>query len=150
TFPRLVQPVIDKKCLPCHQRKFADPNHKGKKPPSLRGDKFGRNGWSDTFVNLHKLGWGKAGGNGAIRSNGRSYSVPMKDGARVSKLYQMLDKGHNDVKLTPKELRRFIIWIDTNTNFYAAYLNTEDQARGKVVKPKLGLPKWIPFEKLVK
>ncbi|MCP4376180.1 MAG: hypothetical protein GY794_08415, partial [bacterium] len=47
TFPRLVQPVIDKKCLPCHQRKFADPNHKGKKPPSLRGDKFGRNGWSD-------------------------------------------------------------------------------------------------------
>ena len=62
----------------------------------------------------------------------------------------MLAKGHNDVKLTPDELRRFIIWIDTNTNFYAAYLNIEDQAKGKVVKPKLGLPKWIPFKQLVR
>ena len=150
TFPRLVQPVIDKKCQPCHIKTIKDPKHKGKKPPSLRGDVFGRNGWSEAFTNLHKLGWGMAGGNGAIRKNGRSYSIPMKDGARVSKLYQQLAKGHHDVKLTPKELRRFIIWIDTNTNFYAAYLNIEDQAKGKVVKPKLGLPKWIPFEKLVR
>ncbi len=150
TFPRLVQPVIDKKCQPCHSKTLADPKHKGKKPPSLRGDVFGRNGWSEAFTNLHKLGWGKAGGNGAIRANGRSYSIPMQDGARISKLYKHLSKGHHDVKLTPMELRRFIIWIDANTNFYAAYLNIEDQAKGKVVKPKLGLPKWIPFEKLVR
>ncbi len=38
---------------------------------------------------------------------------------------QMLAKGHNDVKLTPEELRRFIIWIDTNTNFYAAYHSSD-------------------------
>ena len=151
TFPRLVQPVIDEKCQPCHARTLADPKHKGKKPPSLRGDVFpSRWGWSEAFANLHKLGWGMAGGNGALRRNGRSYSIPMKDGARISALYKHLSKGHHDVKLTPLELRRFIIWIDANTNFYGAYLNTEEQAKGKVVKPKLGLPKWIPFEKLVR
>jgi len=74
----------------------------------------------------------------------------MQDGARVSKLYKMLAKGHNDMKLTDEEFRRFIIWIDANTNFYAAYLNIEAQAKGRVVQPKLGLPKWIPFEKLVR
>jgi len=150
TFPRLVQPVIDKKCQPCHTKKRSDPKHKGKKPPSLRGDKFGRHGWSEAFANLHKLGWGMAGGNGALARNKRSYSIPMQDGARISKLYKMLAEGHNDVKLTNDELRRFIIWIDANTNFYAAYLNIEEQAKGKVVQPKLGLPKWIPFEKLIR
>ena len=133
TFPRLVQPVIDKKCLPCHVK-----NAK-KKAPNLSGKAFGRNGWSKAFETLHKYGWGKAGGNGAIFSNKNSRSVPGKIGAKASKLLAHLTgpKGHNDLKLTPEELYRITLWIDCNTNFYGAYLETEKQARGGLVMPSV-------------
>ncbi|MDP6524553.1 MAG: hypothetical protein QGI24_09990 [Kiritimatiellia bacterium] len=145
TFPRLVQPVLNKHCVECHEKGI-----KGKKGPSLRGDVFAKNGWSAAFSSLQKLAWGKAGGNGAISSNGRSYSLPGKDGARVSKLYQHLAKGHHDVKLSPEEMRRITLWIDCNSNFYGAYVQPEAQAKGEIVKPLLSLPTGVKFEELVR
>lgn len=141
TFPRLVQPVLDAKCVKCHQ-KGVD----GKKGPSLRGDKFGKHGWSAAFESLRSRAWGKHGGNGAIARNGRSYSIPAKDGARVSKLYKHLAKGHYGVKLTPEEVRRITLWLDCNSNYYGAYIDTKKQAEGKEVKPLLGLPAWSDYE----
>ena len=133
TFPRLVQPVIDKKCLPCHVK-----NAK-KKAPNLSGKQFGRGGWSKAFETLHKYGWGKSGGNGALFKNGNSRSVPGKIGAKASRLLAHLTgpKGHHDLKLTPEELYRITLWIDCNTNFYGAYLETEKQARGGLVMPSV-------------
>jgi hypothetical protein len=133
SFPRLVQPVIDKKCLPCHQK-----NAK-KKAPNLSGKQFGRGGWSKAFETLHKYGWGKSGGNGALFKNGNSRSVPGKIGAKASKLLAHLTnpKRHHDLKLTPEELYRFTLWIDCNTNFYGAYLETAKQARGELVMPSI-------------
>jgi len=144
TFPRLVQPVLDSKCVPCHDKEA--------KAPSLRGDKFGKHGWSDGFATLNKYAWGKAGGNGAIRQNGRSYSVPTKDCAMAAKLYTILSTNPHKKrhKLTPEEFRRITLWLDCNSNFYGAYYDTESQAAGKVVKPKLGLPKWTEFDELVR
>ena len=141
TFPRLVQPVLDKHCVSCHDR--------DKKTPSLRGNEFGANGWSKAFISLSKFAWGKSGGNGVIFREGQ-YSVPGKEGARVSKLYTMLRKGHGDVKLSPEELRRITLWMDCNSNFYGAYHDVEKQARGEVVKPKEGVPDWIEFDKLIR
>jgi len=131
TFPRLVQPVIDKKCLPCHVK-----NAK-KKAPNLSGKQFGKRGWSKAFETLHKYGWGKSGGNGALFKNGNSRSVPGKIGAKASKLLAHLTKpkGHHDLKLTPEELYRITLWIDCNTNFYGAYFETAKQARGELVMP---------------
>jgi len=145
TFPRLVQPVLDAKCVDCHT-KGVD----GKKGPGLSGTKFGRFGWSEAFANLQGLAWCKNGGNGAIKINGREYSLPAQDGARVSKLYQLLAKEHHGLKLTPEELRRITLWIDCNSNFYGAYTEPEKQAKGEVVKPLLSLSPHIPFEKLVR
>jgi hypothetical protein len=149
SFPRLVQPVLDKKCLPCHEKKKEDKTVK-KKPPSLRGDKFGKHGWSEAFAALNRYAWGKSGGNGAIRRNGRSYSLPYKDCSSAARLYQMLKKGHNDVKLTDIEMRRIMLWLDCNSNFYGAYKETEKQQKGEVVKPEFGLPPWIAFDQLVR
>jgi hypothetical protein len=142
TFPRLVQPVLDAKCIACHD--------KDEKAPRLHGGRFVKGtGWSEGFATLQKYAWGKFGGNGAlITKNKRSYSIPGQEGARVSALYQMLSKEHHDVKLTPEEMRRITLWIDCNSNFYGAYYDTEEQARGEVVKPLLGLPTYVPFERL--
>ncbi len=141
TFPRLVQPVLNKHCVSCHDR--------SKKAPSLHGDEFGVNGWSKAFITLSKYAWGKSGGNGVALREGQ-YSIPGKDGARVSKLYNMLRKGHGDVNLTPEEMRRITLWIDCNSNFYGAYHDVEKQARGEVVEPRFGVPDWANFKKLVR
>ena len=147
SFARLVQPVLDKKCVECHEK------NRNKKAPSLRGDEFsGKHGWSEAFNTLQRMAWRKHGGNGVIIQNQGSYSVPGKVGARESKLYKHLTKkgGHHDLELTPEEMRRITLWLDCNSNFYGAYLETEKQARGEIVKPQFGLPPWIEFEKLVR
>ena len=142
TFPRLVQPVLDAKCISCHG--------KNEKAPSLRGDAFVKNGWSEAMGTLSKYAWGKSGGNGAIRKNGRSYSIPGKEGARVSKLYKMLAAGHHDVKLSPEEMRRITLWLDCNSNFFGAYYDEKKQQSSEIVKPLLGLPRHLPFEELIR
>jgi len=129
-YPRLVQPVLDRYCVACHA--------KNEKAPGLQGDKFTKVGWSESFASLAPLGWAKHGGNGALpKKNLTSYSVPGQIGARASKLFTMLEKGHHDMKLPAEDLLRITLWIDCNTNFYGAYHDTEKQAAGETVLPTL-------------
>ena len=141
TFPRLVQPVLDAKCVKCHEEK---------KACYLGGDQFGEYGWSRSYNELKDFGWGKKGGNGAIAENGLSYSIPGQVGARVSRLYTILTKDHYGVKLSKEEMRRITMWIDCNTVFYGAYVETKKQSKGEIVKPKWGVPRWIDFEELAR
>ncbi|MBM3879826.1 MAG: hypothetical protein FJ387_08920 [Verrucomicrobia bacterium] len=140
TFPRLVQPVLDTQCVECHDNE--------PEAPSLRGDRLAKFGWSEAFHTLRPLAWGKSGGNG-IALKERQYSIPGQEGARVSKLYQLLAAGHYDVRLTPEQRRRITLWLDCNSNFYGAYTDVERQARGEVVRPIWGVPRWSDFEALV-
>lgn len=134
TFPRLVQPVLDKHCVSCHEKKA--PKH------SLRGDKFTKLGWSEAMHTLSEFAWAKHGTNFGILENKRSYSIPMQEGAYVSKLYAMLKKGHEDVQLSAEELRRITLWMDCNSNFFGAYTGLKEQASGEVILPAVGHPRW--------
>jgi hypothetical protein len=128
-FPRLVQPVLDAKCVGCHAR--------NDKAPGLSG-KPGAQGWSESYHALKGFAWAKNGGNGSLpKLNKTSYSVPGDVGARASKLYRMLKKGHHGVTLSPGQWRRITLWLDTNSNFYGAYLETDKQSAGQVVQPTL-------------
>ncbi|MCX6908419.1 MAG: hypothetical protein NTY01_10295, partial [Verrucomicrobia bacterium] len=80
----------------------------------------------------------------------RQYSIPGKEGARVSKLYTLLARGHHDVKLSPADLHRITLWLDCNSNFFGAYQESDRQARGEMVPPLLGLPPWMDFSTLVR
>jgi len=142
TFPRLVQPVLDAKCLPCHEKRALT-------APCLRGDQFGKNGWSESFITLSRRAWGMSGGNG-IALKEPQYSVPGQIGARVASLYLFLTRGHNNVKLTPEQMRRVTLWLDCNSNFYGAYSDIDKQARGEIVRPKWGIPAWTDFAALVR
>jgi len=147
SFPRLVQPILDKHCVACHTRNQDKP----KPPPDLRPGALtaGRPAGTD-----HKFGWYLSYRNlrpyafhyGAPRNEKVEHqydgwqparTVPGKFGARASKLLAHLDKGHHDVKLTPEELRRLIVWLDANSDFYGAYENTPAQARREVVHPRI-------------
>jgi len=45
-----------------------------------------------------------------------------ENGARGSLLLAMLREGHQNLVLTPDELRRLSMWIDCNATFYGDYV----------------------------
>ena len=136
SFPRLVQPVLDRHCVACHDRE--------QKACKLRGDHFAKTGRSEAFEALKPFAWGRSGGNG-VAFKERQYSLPGEEGARVSRLYKLLEAGHYDVKLPPEDLRCITLWIDCNSNFFGGYRDPEQQARGQAVRPLWGLPCWTDF-----
>ncbi len=153
SFPRLVQPVLDKNCVPCHQK------DKTKKAPDLtgavvqvklnkeiprspeglwpvvEGDHYPGNYWSHSYLSLQSYAYGRSGkppgGRGPVRT------TPGDFGAQASKLYQMLKRGHHDLKLSDEDMHRITVWLDCNSNFYGAYHDTEKQAEGERVMPTL-------------
>jgi hypothetical protein len=130
-FVRLVQPVLDSSCAGCHrERKALD----------LSGVVEGKHGWSRSYSNLAgKFGFYFHVFNGAINSgvHGGSRTIPGQFGARASGLLPFLDDRHYGVKLSSEELRRFVLWLDANSEFYGSYENTAAQARGEMVLPTL-------------
>lgn len=129
-FSRLVQPVLDTHCVDCHEQKAEAPN--------LSGADFGAHGWSQAALSLLPYAWAKHGGNfTGLQRNKTCYSIPGDVGARASRLLALLEAGHHDVRLTSAELRRITTWLDANSVFYGAYHDTEAQARGELVAPRL-------------
>ncbi|MFP4379338.1 MAG: hypothetical protein ACLFUS_02460 [Candidatus Sumerlaeia bacterium] len=153
TFARLVQPVLDEKCVKCH---LEHPE----KAPDLRADgelakgleqrakekalKIDKRNWTTSYLNLWPY---------AFAYNTRAYSekhywsvkpskmrtIPGKVGAYVAPLYELLTTGsHKDkVKLTPEEMERLVVWLDTQSVFYGAYHKTREQKSGEAVEPEV-------------
>ena len=143
-YPRLVQGVLDAKCVSCHGE--------GRKQglPDLRAGDIAKNpfGFNTSFVELTGRGmyqyytsvykgtnWFKTG----VQRDAfvQSYSEPGKVGARASKLYAMLKKGHHGVKLTPEEWRRLTVFMDAQGAYLAHDHDVESQLQGKIVPPVL-------------
>jgi hypothetical protein len=75
--------------------------------------------------------------NGANSTFSASRSIPGRIGARGSKLFQLLEQGHHEVKLAAPDLHRLTLWMDCNGDFYGAYENTAAQDLGEIVKPSV-------------
>jgi len=133
-FPRLVQPVLEKNCVACHQE-----DKTGKAPNLTKGDFMSDPfRWFASYRSLAPFAFH----HGAAKQTGFDLwttprTIPGKFGARASKLYQMLAAGHHDVKLSPEDLHRITLWLDSNSDFFGSYDNIEAQARGEVVQPSL-------------
>ena len=123
SYPRLVQPVLERNCLPCHTK---NPG----KAPNLNREPIQRR-WYASYNSLVPFGFTSYGEN--LRT------TPGQFGARASKLYAMLSKGHNDVKLSDEDMHRLTLWLDCSTMFYGVYEKEggEAQLRGEIVKPTL-------------
>jgi hypothetical protein len=130
-YVRLVQPVLDRHCVACHQEKEA---------VDLGGTVEGKHGWTRSYTNLAKqYGFYFDVTNGAIKSplHGGSRTVAGKFGARAAPLMKYLDEKHYGVKLPPEDLRRLTLWLDCNSEFFGSYENTAAQSRGEIVRPTL-------------
>lgn len=130
-YPRLVQGVLDRRCVECHrQRKAID----------LSGAPGGEHGWTRSYENLAaKYGFYFTVGNGTINSgvHGGSRTTPGHFGARAAPLLPYLDERHYGVRLSDEEFHRLTLWLDCNSEFYGAYHDTQTQARGVMVAPQL-------------
>jgi hypothetical protein len=124
TYYRLVKPVFEKTCLPCHV----------KEKQGLQS--FDYNDLREPVVNGRKRG-GYIYYVGAWGVNRGCRSEPYKMGAHGSLMGQALLKSHVD-RITAEEFRRVIVWLDCCSPRYGTYFDLEAQAEGKVV--------WHPLE----
>jgi len=118
SYPILVQPVLDRHCVECHN---------AKKPEGkvvLTGEPAG------TFSRSYKAlipyvaytAWGMP------KDNYEPLTMPERFGSRASRLVKLLDKGHYDVKLSQEDWDRIVTWIDANALFYGTF-NPADQKK---------------------
>ena len=130
SFPLLVQPVLDQRCVACH--------HAGKAEGgvSLTGEPQGHFtvSYNALVSRVPYAAWANPNG------NCEPMTQPDFFGARGSKLMTDLLKGHAKVALTADEIERLVTWMDANALFYGTFdpADQERQRRGeRIAGPKL-------------
>ncbi len=128
SFQRLVQPVLDARCLRCH-------NGKEKEVPcNLAGSPAGEFTISYNSLRPH-VRWHEWGGASIDEVATRPGRMP----SDVSRLTTILDDAHhrNEVQLTDSERRRIYLWLDGNASFFGSYSKEERlaQMKGEVIPP---------------
>jgi len=118
SYPILVQSVLDRHCVECHN---------AKKPEGkviLTGEPEGTftKSYNVLIHHVAYTAWGMP------HNNYEPLTEPDRFGARASRLVELLDKGHYDVKLSDDEWDRLVTWIDANALFYGTF-DPKDQAK---------------------
>jgi hypothetical protein len=125
SYPRLVQPVLDRQCAKCHEAQRA------KGAPNLGREPLQRFFYASYVSLAPRFGFYDYGD--AYRTR------PGQFGAKASKLWELLEKGHYDVKLSADERHRIALWLDCCSMFYGVYEKEEGekQLRGEIARPTL-------------
>ena len=113
-FLREVQPVLDRKCVGCHNPNSGLKTRMGAPLPDFDGSKM-EGHYSRAYVNLMPY----------VRRNGPEGDyhllTPLEFHVSTSELYQRLEKGHHNVKLTAEEWSRIVTWMDLNVPFWGTW-----------------------------
>ena len=128
SFPLLVQPVLDRHCVRCHDGREGP----GRSKPVLTGEPA--TGFSRSYLALGPyLRWYEWGG----ASIDQIATRPGRIGADESPLSRILDDATHrpELKWTDGERRRIYLWLDANVPFYGTYSPAEHlaQREGKSV-----------------
>lgn len=148
SFPRVVQPVLDRHCVSCHG------GEEGHAEPELSSDRTDY--FNVAYEHLARMGTQSEGGGharGGMKDFGRNpytswiptYNglesnilevAPKTWGSPVSPLADLLISGHPDekgkprVKLDADEMLRVMMWIDLNVPFYGTSQSRQPDLRG--------------------
>ncbi len=133
SFPRQVQPVLDRACISCHagDRPAGGLDLSGRPKDGFSAAYWALCGPAEAFH-----GGGTNPGQAAtalVPRFGQRNQVQVTPpgglyGARGSRLLKLLRAGHHDVRLTLDDYRRLAAWIDLNAVCYGVY-DAADQAR---------------------
>ena len=133
-FERELQPVLDRRCVGCHDGK---PGKSGQTKPDFRAKRLHKDysgNYSPAYLALAKY----------VRRAGyeADYHLPAPSewNADTSPLVQRLKKGHHNVRLTSDEWRRLYGWIDFNVPYAANWREShrppEDEQVARRIKYK--------------
>lgn len=131
SYPLLVQPVLDKHCVACHNKERPE----GK--AILTGEPQGRYtaSYNALAPRVVHAAWG------APRGNCEPLAKPDFFGARGSPaVVRTFSEAHHNVRLSPAEWERIITWMDANALFYGTFCPADQsrQLRGeRIAGPKL-------------
>ncbi len=123
SYPREVQPVVDRYCVGCHDGKDRPD---GQKICNLRGD-VKITDWKQTYSPRSggRFSVGYAELHRYVRRPGieSDYHMlaPMEFHADTTQLVQMLKRGHHNVKLDAESWDRLITWIDLNCPYHGTW-----------------------------
>jgi hypothetical protein len=126
SYPREVQPVVDRHCVGCHDGR---PSDEGGAAPNLRGD-VKISDWAQVTP-------GRGGDRGGKFSVGyyelsryvrrpgieSDYHMlePMEFHADTTQLVQLIKKGHYGVQLNDEAWDRLVTWIDMNAPYHGTW-----------------------------
>ncbi len=126
SYPREVQPVVDRHCVACHDGR---PASEGGAEPNLRGD-VKITDWRQVTPG----NGGKRGGKFSVGYYELSRYVrrpgiesdyhmlePMEFHADTTQLVQLLKKGHHGVRLDDEAWDRLVTWIDLNCPYHGTW-----------------------------
>lgn len=110
SYPRLVQPVLDRHCVKCHDGK--DP-----KRPVLTGEPEGAftKSYNALVSRVSFSAWNRP------EQNFEPLTEPLRFGALGSPLTRRLENGPCKVALTWEEEERLFTWMDANALFYGTF-----------------------------
>ena len=124
-FERVIQPILDAKCVKCHDGTEGDgkvkPDLKSRKhveAPHQDHDEGPQHTVSEAFLNLlpHVRYYELTGSHGL-----KTFQPPRSFGSYVSPLMKRLKETPCGQDLTPDEWRAFSDWIDCNAPYYGSY-----------------------------
>jgi hypothetical protein len=128
TYYRLVKPVFEKSCVPCHQAR-------GKGPSDM------------SFEALRPYVFHFSGGmRGHLmdETHGGSRSIPGRVGARQSRIGRALLNETHTGNVSREDLVRVVLWLDANAPRLGAFYDEERQVKGDIVWPKLDVDPGNP------
>ncbi|MFO7775502.1 MAG: LamG-like jellyroll fold domain-containing protein [Candidatus Hydrogenedentota bacterium] len=141
SYPRLVQPVLDRNCVECHQQ-----NADTAPPLDSTLAEHPGGGHMNRPTQYYTSYLSLAPEHGFYDYGGEDWNDPQwyrttpgEFGARASGLYHMLKEGHHDVQLSDEEMHRIVLWLDSVSLFYGVYEKEggEAQLRGEEAEPTL-------------
>ena len=121
SYPRLVQGVLDRHCVRCHDGSGSADTF----APALTGDAEGE--FTRSYTSLRPyVRWYEWGG----ESISQIVTRPGQGGADQSPLLGILGDEHHrrQLELSEDDLRRLYVWLDANVPFYGTY---HDGPRGR-------------------
>ncbi|HMA65161.1 MAG TPA: hypothetical protein VKO63_08185, partial [Chitinispirillaceae bacterium] len=140
-YRKFIQPILDKNCISCHKSGHSsgiDLTGALVAPGNVteKGFADSKRSWTQSYLSLTAGTGGFMGGSGAKVNFCTIFSPPEQQmpnsfGAVKSKLMSTLKAGHNNVKLTDKELSTIACWIDLccpHAGYYNYYMSATDSA----------------------
>ena len=156
SFSTEIQPILDRHCVSCHNvRSIAQALPEPKispvpaetpapLPPPKPGafsltsapnsDKLSGRIWSDAYLYLTRQGNMSPLVNWTGTQSIPPMLPPYFSGAAKSSLIEMLEKGHNKVKLSQEEMDKIACWIDLLVPYCGDYTEATDWSPGELQK----------------